>query len=296
LRLYRQCLFVITGRRFSGVQAVFHLYRYWRDCRPNRCLCFHTPINDTAPLGSLGGAVGNFMYNVNMIFALTPLNSSDIILLVTGIIILIYTRAAQRANEIQIMPTLLLSFKETTQSGNSSRDGKILMKNIGRGPAYDIDILPLVANEGDRPYTYTFYVQDRLLETDKEEELKEWVKTPNGGVESSGIRRFLFRLIPPELNPRLQANIQAERPALFIINYKGLNGKNYHSIYRLYSVLPPVGDIVMQLLHQGRCKANFTQARWYHLIKPTIIHEGNTASPRANWITKITAILHKKFH
>ncbi len=229
------------------------------------------------------------------LFNLMPLTSSDVILLITAIIVWIYTRAAQRANELQVSPCVILDFQETTQPGNSSRDGKIRIKNIGKGPACDINILPFAVNEGEKTYTYTFYAQDRILKPEEEQYLKMWIKTPGGGVEVPGVRRFLFRIIPEYLNPKLHAEIQAERPALFIINYKGLNGKNYHSIYRLYSVLPPVGDIVMQLLHYGKRKASLIKARWHYLTKPTIVHEGKDKTPES-FFTKVFVFLHKKLH
>lgn len=229
------------------------------------------------------------------LFNLMPLTSSDVILLITAVIVWIYTRAAQRANELQVSPCIILSFEDTSIPGNSNKNGKIRIKNIGKGPAYDINILPFPVNEGEKTYTYTFYTENRVLKPEEEQYLKMWIKTPGGGVEVQGMGRFLFRIIPEVLNPKIHIEIQAERPALFIINYRGLNGKNYHSIYRLYSLLPPVGDIVMQLLHHGKRKAGLVKARWYHLIKPTIPHEGTEKTPKLFFI-KAFEFLHKKLH
>src|SRR3989344_3674470 len=237
------------------------------------------------------------MYNSYMeaVFNLTPLTPSDLILFITAIIVWIYTRAAQKANELQESPCVILSFQETTQPNNSSRDGKIRIKNIGKGPAYDINILPFITKEGEKIYTYTFYTESRTLKPSEEDQLKMWIKTQKG-VESSEMRRFLFRIIPETLDNRIHDEIQAERPALFIVNYKGLNGKKYHSIYRLYSILPPVGDIVIQSLHHGKHKAGFVKARWYHLKRPGISHEGNNEPPKITSITKLLSFLYKKFH
>lgn len=237
----------------------------------------------------------NLLNFIPSLFNLKALTSSDIILLITGVIVLIYTRAAQRANELQTSPCIILSFEDITQPGNSNRDGKIRIKNIGKGPACDINILPFAVNEEEKTYTYTFYTEERVLKPEQEQYLQMWVKTPNGGVESSKMGRFLFRIIPEILNSKIHTTIQAERPATFTINYKGLNGKNYHSIYRLYSVLPPVGDIVMQSLHYGKRKAGLIKTRWYHLIKPTIPHEGNDKIPKS-FLVKIFTFLHKKLH
>jgi hypothetical protein len=119
-----------------------------------------------------------------------------------------------------------------------------------------------------------------------------WVATPTGGVEASDMMRFLFRLIPDDLHKEVHKKIQAETPALFVVNYKGLNGRYYHSIYRLYSVLPPVGDIVMQLLHHGRKKRGILWARWYHFVRSPLSHEGNKQPPKKSRIIKFFIFLH----
>lgn len=231
---------------------------------------------------------------ISSLFNLNPLTASDLILLITAIIVWIYTRATQRANELQTSPALTLSFEDTTQHGGGN-NGRVRINNIGRGPAYDIDFYPIVLLEEPRgAFTYTFHLDDRILEAGKEETLKMWVATPNGGVEASDMMRFLFRLIPQDLHTEPHKRIQTETPALFIANYKGLNGRRYHSVYRMYSVLPPVGDIVMQLLHHGSGKCGILQARWYHLIRPLIPHEGNRQPPRKSFLLNLVISLHRQ--
>jgi hypothetical protein len=55
-------------------------------------------------------------------FNLLPLTMSDLILLLTAVIVWIYTRAAQKANELQISPAITLTFEDITQNG-SGRNG-----------------------------------------------------------------------------------------------------------------------------------------------------------------------------
>lgn len=228
-------------------------------------------------------------------FNIGPLATSDLILLITAVIVWIYTRATQKANELQTSPAVTLNFEDTTRPGTSSSNGIIRIKNIGRGPAYDIEFYPIALNEEPRGlFTYTFHLDDRVLGAGQEKELKMWVATPNGGVEASDMMRFLFRLIPDDLHRETHKRIQAETPALFIANYKGLNGHHYHSIYRLYSILPPVGDVVMQLLHHGRSKRGIVSARWYHLIRAVLPHEGNRKLPENSILTKMLIRLHKR--
>ncbi|MFA6325347.1 MAG: hypothetical protein WCX46_03940 [Candidatus Paceibacterota bacterium] len=227
------------------------------------------------------------------LFKFTPLSTSDVILALTGIIVWAYTVAAQHANELQTSPVLILSFIDTTQSTANQKNGKIIIKNIGKGPAYDIDLLPFIQKEQNgESYAYTFYVEERLLEAKQESELKKWVATSNGGVEFSDLQRFLFRLIPDTMFPIHHVRIQAWNPAVFVINYRGISGKRYHSIYRLYSVLPPVGDIVMQLLHQGRGSRGMLRARLNHFSTRPLSHEGNRNCKETSWILWPISLLH----
>lgn len=225
------------------------------------------------------------------------LTFTDLILLLTAIILFFYTRATQQANELQTRPALTLSFKETTNPGGGSRNGEIKLKNIGKGPAYDVHFHRIILEEKPRgSFIYTFYLDNRVLEVDEERELKMWIKPPDGLVEGSDMMRFLSRLIPGNLNPELHKQIQAKTPALFVVNYKGLNGHSYHSIYRLYSIVPPVGAIVMQLLHHGEGKQGILWARLYYLIKPMIPHDINikpVKQVKQSRLVNLLALIHK---
>jgi hypothetical protein len=227
------------------------------------------------------------------LFDIKPLTISDITLIITGIIVFIYTKATKHSNELQISPSIVLKFKDTTIDRSLSRDGIITAKNIGKGPAYNINFLPFKLKEGDKFYTYTFYIENRTLESGEETILKKWVSTPDGGVESSGISRFLFRSIPQTFYQNEHINIYSKNPTLFVINYNGINNKKYHSVYRLYSVLPPVGDIVMQLLHQGNGGIKSWCARIYQLIKNPIQHEGTPVSDKDSIFIKIISYINK---
>jgi hypothetical protein len=172
----------------------------------------------------------------------------------------------------------------------------VKVQNIGRGPAYDIDVSPIVLIEQSRgPFTHKFYLNDHALESGKEEDLRMRVVTPDGGVEMSNMMTFLSRLVPKDYVIKTHKDIQAETPALFLLNYKGMNGRRYHSVYRMYSVLPPVGNIVMQLLHQGNGKRGILRTRWYHLVRPAIPHEVNKQPPKESLILKFIVFVHRRF-
>lgn len=233
---------------------------------------------------------------IKSLFNLKPLTAGDFILLVTAVIVFIYTKATKKGNELQLSPLISLRFEPSMDSNTLNQDGKLFAKNIGKGPAYNINFKPFRVKEGDDGfYTYTFYISNRVLEAGEEVELKQWISTPSGGVEASGMTRFLFRAIPQSLNYQSHIDSFTQTPAIFIINYTGINGKKYHSVYRLYSMLPPVGEVVVQLLHQGRGKIGKIRSRLYHLFKKRMHHHGLNKEVQDSCLIEFLSYIHKKF-
>lgn len=189
---------------------------------------------------------------------------NGIILAVTAFIVWMYTRAAQRSNEIQEKPILNLYLRESRTGPNTSRKFKI--RNVGNGPAYNVELLNINASD----YTYYPYLNEPnpILERSGDEKtINMWVKTPNDGVESydsiSGFQFFLSRLFPRNLPQRAQEN-RKRTAAIFVINYKGINGESYHSIFRFYSKLWPtidVYDLVIEFISSGSGICNMRTAR-----------------------------------
>jgi hypothetical protein len=232
------------------------------------------------------------LQDIQSVFELGRITVSDVILIITACIVWMSLQATKKANELQYSPAITLKFIDTTKSG-SSRNGRIIIRNIGKGPAYNIHLLPMVLNENPRgSFTYTFHLNDRVLEADDERDLDMWVTTPEDGTEAPGMMRFLFRLIPNSFRQKSHRDIFTNTPGLLVINYSGLNGRKYHAIYRLYSVLPPVGEIVMQLLHHGRGRRGMIAARWHHLMQPIIVHAGFKKPVRFSRLTKLMSSAH----
>lgn len=200
--------------------------------------------------------------------------TNTIILFGTAVIIWIYTRATQRSNEIQEEPLLNLYFKEIHSGG--AKMGVLSIKNIGKGPAYNVSFERFKLKD----YLYTFYLENRLLETEVEAILKSTTETPEGGTEfsdSSNNIYFLSRLVPKTLTPESLK----EDPAFFVVNYTGSNGKIYHSIFALYPDIPVVGDMHMQFIGRGKGKSSIEKAKkiWGETQKITspFMHQEGTA-------------------
>lgn len=182
-----------------------------------------------------------------------------IILFLTGIVVCFYTREAQRSNEIQEEPLINLSFKDTTRGAMMQSDGEIFVKNIGKGPAYNITLERFIV----AGYSYRFYLKTPFLEANQERLLDAVIRTPDDGTEyfgSSGMKWFLSRLVQAKFDPKTIEEAK-ENPAIFVVHCTGINGKIYHYAFALYSDLPPVGDMVVQFVTKGRGKLSIEDAK-----------------------------------
>ncbi len=181
-----------------------------------------------------------------------------VVVAATGVVVWLYTKAAQRSNEIQEQPLLDFSFKEYTRSGVSSRTGRLMVKNIGKGPAYNISLEPMTLSG----YRYRFYLEDPVLGAGEERQPRAVVKTPDGATEfyEQDLMWFLARLVPQTLSAEGVEHAK-NNPAFFLARYQGANGKHYYSVFALYCNLPPVGDILMQFIAHGSGDYSLTDAK-----------------------------------
>lgn len=179
-----------------------------------------------------------------------PMNWQDIlgilnfiVLTLTGIVVWMYTKAAQRSNEIQEQPILNFNFI----------DSKIQIKNIGKGPAYN----PSIEKFDLAGYSYRFYLESTLLEPGDFYDLKMVAKTPDGGLESPNTASFLDRLVPKVLTPEAMQH----KPAIFLIHFQGINSDQYHTIFSFYCDVPPAGDMIMQFIRRGKGALEMKEAQ-----------------------------------
>lgn len=193
------------------------------------------------------------------------------ILFITAIIVWIYTRAMQESNEIQQKPILNLNLVEEKLGSNTNYILKL--KNIGNGPAYNISFFGVKTGE----YTYYPYFNEPNLILEKggaDKAVNLWVETQGGGVEvydPSGFNLFLRRLFTVELVKNGEYDEIARSAAVFLINYDGINGKTYYSIFRIYSKiapLMPVYDLVVEFIGSGRKSINMQIAKTFCDRKP----------------------------
>lgn len=172
-----------------------------------------------------------------------------IILAITAIIIFVYTKAAQKTNEIQEKPVINLQFINSTRSGGQL-DGSFRLKNIGRGCAYNISFEHISLKEGEVTLTYKPFIEEEVLEVGESvENLKMFTSGSDGRTEGN-MSRFFFRMSLPE-NENRQGQNRELCAVIFVINYEGVNGDSYHSIFRFYPRLILAYDPKMQFIKHG---------------------------------------------
>ena len=196
------------------------------------------------------------MYFINEITLGEILNI--IVLAGTAFIVWLYTKAAQKTNEIQEQPAINLTLTENNNGVNTRYTLKV--KNVGRAPAYNVIFSPLISGQ----YTYHPYFRDEanpVLEVGNEHELHFWVKKSPNSTEAYerilGFQFFLQRFFPQNADQTKHEELK-RTSAIFVFNYEGINGKKYHSVFRIYSKIWPllgIYDLVSELIRiaEGRC-------------------------------------------
>lgn len=190
---------------------------------------------------------------------------TGLILLGTAFIVWLYTKEAQKSNEIKERPVVNLYLRETCTSSNTER--VLCLRNVGNGPAYNIKFFGIVANG----YTYYphFNEANPILEKHGDEKTVDlWVATPTGGVEVYervlGFEFLLQRLFVENVRDVEEYKRIARSAATFLITYEGVNNNIYYSIFRLYSKIPPmlrVYDLVVEFISNGQGVINLFEAK-----------------------------------
>ena len=197
-----------------------------------------------------------------------------VVLIITAVIVFYYTKAAQRSNEIQERPILNLYLRESRTGSNIERVLKL--RNVGNGPAYSIKFFGIEAS-GYKYYPHFDEVNPILEKGGDEKAIDLWVTTPTGGVEIYekilGSEIFLGRLFDPESIRRGEYDGLARTAAVFLINYEGVNGNAYYSIFRIYPKIPPLlgfYDLVVEFIGSGQGLIDMTTTKSLCVVKPVM--------------------------
>lgn len=163
-----------------------------------------------------------------------------VILSVTAWIVYLYTKAAQRSNDIQERPILNLYAK---QNKNDKQYSILKLENVGEGPAYNIVISSLEVN--NVVYSFSFNEPNFILGAEQKREINVNVTKPDGGAElyenanSHTFELFIDRLFPRDIDSS-KREIHSQTAAIFLVNYEGVNKKSYYSIFRIYPKIWPM--------------------------------------------------------
>lgn len=197
--------------------------------------------------------------------------NGDIVLLVTLIVVLWYSKEtqvlreeqrksnkiSQKSNEIQERPILNFYL----------RGYEMRLRNAGNGSAYNITISEI--NAKDFTYRANFDQPNFILEPHKDEKTFVFdVETPSGGAEIFGsepryFELFIDRLFPRDADPN-QYDMIKSTMAIFLINYQGLNNNFYYSIFRIYPkswVLLNNYKLVVEYIESGDGKCDENKAK-----------------------------------
>lgn len=187
-----------------------------------------------------------------------------VILAITAWIVYLYTKAAQRSNDIQERPILNLYAK---QNKKDERYNTLKLENVGKGPAYNIVISPLEVN--NFIYSFSFNEPNFILGVEQKREINVSVTKPDGGAElyenanSHTFELFIDRLFPRDIDPS-QREIHSRKAAIFLVNYEGVNKKSYYSIFRIYPKIWPmlkVYELAIEYVESGDGVCDISQAR-----------------------------------
>lgn len=187
-----------------------------------------------------------------------------VVLTITAWMVWIYTVEAQKSNEIQEKPILNLYLKENK---HDNRFSILKIKNVGKGPAYNIVVSPIKVNGFS--YLFSFNEPNFILGFDQGRELSINVLTPNNGVEvyestnSHTFELFTDRLFLGDINSTGYDSTKMET-TIFLINFEGLDSKKYYSIFRLYPKFWPLSrvyDLVLEYVKDGSGVCNMETAK-----------------------------------
>jgi len=126
-------------------------------------------------------------------------------------------RAAKKANELQLLPLLSIYFR-----GDSMKDRKIMIKNIGESPAYDIRIESFVniIKDIQKVWRLELLITGTNVLVPDEEKVLHLKATSNG--KEAEIGDFMVFHLDPE------AEYERSRIGL-VITFRNAEGKYYYS-------------------------------------------------------------------
>lgn len=195
------------------------------------------------------------------------------ILGVTAWIVWEYTKAAQKSNELQEKPILnLYLVQERMVTGGYHFE----LKNIGRGPAFNVEIADIESKE----WTHRLFIDDPnpILEQGgegKKVEVRNKMKKQNSVVE--GFRHFHQYLFSNTIEKVLfedsnTHDIEARHLGLIGVSYRGVSGKKYFSVFRFYSKISVGNDYVIEFIQEGEGELNLERVREICKKRPILRH------------------------
>lgn len=146
------------------------------------------------------------------------LNLVNIFLIfLTAFVAYLSWRAVKKANELQLLPLLAIYFR-----GDSMKDRKIRIRNIGKSPAYDIQIESFINILRDIQKVWRLDLAmtgTNVLVPDEEKDL--YLKATSNGKEASMGDFMVFHLDPEEGHQRGRIGL--------ILTFRNAEGNYYYS-------------------------------------------------------------------
>lgn len=180
-------------------------------------------------------------------------------------------RATSEANELRILPLLVIKF-----TGDNLQTRSMFIKNIGNGSAYDIKIDTFVTIVTDAHFVWELSMKVKGVNVFEpgEKKLLSCVGLQNGKV--SGIKEFLiFHLDPKQEHSRKPTNI--------FITFKNSKGIKYYSRIETgqngltFTIPPKKLDIIGHLIIKFNNLTLWIQLRYFRFIwkfkKSHIVHQ-----------------------
>lgn len=156
-----------------------------------------------------------------------------------------------RQNDFAQRPIINLYYKEA--GANRINFPHFAIRNVGNTPAYNISIDDIHLEE----YWFAFdlgagEIQNVILEKEKDEKsLNMMGRTYDRGKLTQGSNAFKlllskFNLLDEYTDEKFQQSQKRFSP--FIIRYWGLDGRNFHSVFKLYQQHPSVTDRIIKFI------------------------------------------------
>ncbi|NQV89488.1 MAG: hypothetical protein HQ488_04160 [Parcubacteria group bacterium] len=183
---------------------------------------------------------------------------SLIVLTVTAYIVWEYTKAAQKSNDIQERPMLNLDV-QYLDSSNINPVLEFRLKNVGFGPAYNIQISPLKGSL--HVYEPIFKKEPgRILEPRVGDQKVNFnIVIPNEGYGTDSGGTFFAHMLK-DLFPR---DADQKDSGVWLVNYSGVGGQQFYSIFRFYPevLIFPLVSLRVEFIRTGKGGCTIGSAR-----------------------------------